>query len=224
MTKFVSLVLTKEQEPRIYFDNPTSHIDTAIKRKLPPGSYVEATWTGPGKNSIKIKCDDGRDELYRSCILENFESWDALVSKVLPPGATIQGDLDLSGSKIKKLPNDLKVTGTLLLQGTAIKELPTGLEVGYELNLCGTKITRLPKDLKVKGHLDLSRSKIKEIPKGLKIGGSLFLQQSAIKKLPEGLEVGLSLDLRNTKITKLPKNLKVYGGIYLAKKQKKGSQ
>jgi hypothetical protein len=72
----------------------------------------------------------------------------------IPPGTTIQGDLDLSETNIRKLPEGLVVTGSLILSSTKIRSLPAGLKVGGSLSLIGcTGLTSLPADLEVRGYL-----------------------------------------------------------------------
>jgi hypothetical protein len=43
---------------------------------------------------------------------------------------SVGGSLDLQGTQIKELPDNLSVGGYLDLQGTQIKELPDNLSVG----------------------------------------------------------------------------------------------
>ena len=69
----------------------------------------------------------------------------------LPDNLTVGGYLNLYGTAITELPDNLTVGGSLYLQGSAITELPDNLTVGGSLNLYGTAITELPKSLKVKG-------------------------------------------------------------------------
>lgn len=58
------------------------------------------------------------------------------------------GQLDLSGSTLDKLPNNLTIKGTLNLANTKITELPQGLTIiDGKLLIQGTGITRLPVDL-----------------------------------------------------------------------------
>jgi hypothetical protein len=66
-----------------------------------------------------------------------------------------KGDLDLRGTPIKSLPDDLKVGGYLDLDNTSIQSLPPGLEVEGALYLEGTPIQSLPPDLEVGGSLYL---------------------------------------------------------------------
>jgi hypothetical protein len=110
----------------------------------------------------------------------------------------IKGDLDLTNTDIKSLPDGLKVAGHLYLYESKIESLPEGLKVGGALYLQGTNIASLPEGLKVTGLLDLNGC-------------------TSLTSLPEGLEVrGIWLDLENTSITSLPKGLKVYQELYIA--------
>ena len=66
------------------------------------------------------------------------------------------GDLDLRGTGITALPDNLTVGGYLYLSGTGITALPDNLTVGGYLYLNGTGITALPDNLTVGGSLYLS--------------------------------------------------------------------
>ncbi len=85
------------------------------------------------------------------------------------------GNLDLSGSNISNLPENLNVDGDLDLSNTNISSLPENLTVGGSLDLSNTNISSLPKSLKVGGDLDLSDTKIKKHPKKLKVAGIIKL-------------------------------------------------
>ena len=65
------------------------------------------------------------------------------------------GSLDLRGTGITALPDNLTVGGSLYLRGTGITALPDNLTVGGYLDLRGTGITALPDNLTVGGSLDL---------------------------------------------------------------------
>ena len=86
------------------------------------------------------------------------------------------GDLDLHGTRITELPNNLKVSG---LQGTGVTKLPDYLSVGGFLDLYGTGITEPPDHLKVGGDLDLRDTRITKLPNNLKVGGQVLRVQSA---------------------------------------------
>ncbi len=88
--------------------------------------------------------------------------------------------LDLQGTKITSLPNNLTVGGWLDLGGTQITSLPDNLIVGGGLNLRGTRITSLPDNLTVGGGLDLQGTKITSLPDNLTVGGGLDLQGTKI--------------------------------------------
>ena len=62
------------------------------------------------------------------------------------------GSLDLSGTGITSLPDNLTVGGSLYLSGTGITSLPDNLTVGGSLDLSGTGITNEQKERsKIKG-------------------------------------------------------------------------
>ena len=114
---------------------------------------------------------------------------------------------------------DLKVNGDLSLSGTSIKELPEGLKVGGNLRLAAcTSLKELPQDLEVGGNLNLNGCRsLEKLPKGLKAGRGLWLNGCrSLKELPEGLQVGGVLSLSNCiSLKKLPQGLKVDGNLSL---------
>ena len=79
--------------------------------------------------------------------------------------------------------------GFLDLEGTQITKLPDNLRVGGSLDLQGTQTTELPSNLMVGGDLDLERSKIIKLPDNLIVGGNLYIQETQITELPESLTV-----------------------------------
>ena len=129
------------------------------------------------------------------------------------------GNLNLAGMPITRLPKSLTVNGNLDLRNMQIASLPEGLTVGGDLYLAGTQITSLPKGLTVNGDLDLHDTPITQLPEGLTVNGDLNLRNTPITNLPEGLAVVGNLDLRNTPIIRLPKDLTVGGCVYLNEKQ-----
>ena len=133
----------------------------------------------------------------------------------LPDNLTVGGSLDLSGTGITALPDNLTVGGSLDLSGTGITALPDNLTVGGYLDLRGTGITALPDNLTVGGYLDLRGTGITALPDNLTVGGYLDLRGTGITALPDNLTVGGSLYLSGTGITALPDNLTVGGSLYL---------
>ena len=112
------------------------------------------------------------------------------------------GSLDLRGTGIAALPDNLTVGGSLDLRGTGIAALPDNLTVGGYLYLRGTGITALPDNLTVGGSLDLENcTGITALPDNLTVGGYLDLRGTGITALPDNLTVGGSLYLRGTGIT-----------------------
>jgi len=92
-----------------------------------------------------------------------------------------KGDLDLSDTPIKSLPDNLKVGGDLYLSYTPIQSLPDNLKVGGDLYLRNTPIQTLPDNLT--------------------IGRSLYLRNTPIQTLPDNLTIGRDLDLSYTPIS-----------------------
>ena len=91
------------------------------------------------------------------------------------------GSLDLSGTGITALPDNLTVGGYLDLENcTGITALPNNLTVGGSLYLSGTGITALPNNLTVGGSLDLRGTGITALPDNLTVGGSLYLRGTGI--------------------------------------------
>ena len=101
------------------------------------------------------------------------------------------GNLNLYGTQIQSLPDNLMVGGNLNLRGTQIQSLPDNLTVGGNLDLRGTQIQSLPDNLTVGGYLDLEGTQIQNLPDNLTVGGSLYLEGTQItdrehKKLKDG--------------------------------------
>ena len=61
----------------------------------------------------------------------------------------VNGELDLNGTQIQSLPDNLHVEGGLYLDGTPIQSLPDNLYVKGNLGLYGTQIQSLPDNLRV---------------------------------------------------------------------------
>ncbi len=72
--------------------------------------------------------------------------------------------------------------GDLDLSGTPIQSLPDNLKVGGNLNLYNTPIQSLPDNLKVGGYLDLSDTSIQSLPDNLEVRGKLYLRETPISK------------------------------------------
>jgi hypothetical protein len=106
----------------------------------------------------------------------------------------IEGDLDLTDTDIKSLPDGLKIAGNLNLTETDMESLPERLEVAGNLYLDHSFIKSLPKDLKVGGYLSIEATYIKSLPRGLQVGGNLYLNDS---KLLNNIDYNGSNELRD---------------------------
>ena len=78
--------------------------------------------------------------------------------------------------------------GNLDLRGTSITALPENLTVGGVLDLSGTPITVLPENLTVGGWLYLSGTQITALPENLTVGGGLYLRNTPIFKIRNTLK------------------------------------
>jgi hypothetical protein len=106
----------------------------------------------------------------------------------------IEGELDLTNTDIKSLPDGLKVAGNLNLTETDMESLPERLEVAGNLYLDHSFIKSLPKDLKVGGDLSIEATYIASLPRGLQVGGDLYLNDS---KLLNNIDYNDSNELRD---------------------------
>ena len=97
-----------------------------------------------------------------------------IIDNIITKMSENNGNLNLRGTPIKELPNNLTVVGYLDLRGTEIKELPNNLTVGGNFYLYGTKIKELPDNLTVGGNLNLYGTQIKELPDNLTVGGGII--------------------------------------------------
>ena len=130
-----------------------------------------------------------------------FEKQTNIKLNVIEGKINYKGSLDLYGTGITSLPDNLTVGGSLDLRGTGITSRPDNLTVGDYLDLRGTGITSLPDNLTVGGYLDLHGTGITSLPDNLTVGDYLDLRDTGITSLPDNLTVGGSLDLRGTGIT-----------------------
>ena len=88
----------------------------------------------------------------------------------------------------------------LNLIGTKITSLPDNLTVGGYLDLQNTQITSLPDNLIVRDWIDLQKTSITSLPDNLIVGSSLYLQGTQITSLPDNFIVGGDIYLEGTPI------------------------
>jgi hypothetical protein len=94
------------------------------------------------------------------------------------------GDLNLGGTNIKKLPNDLYVDGSLSLYGCEqLTKLPDNLYVDGSLSLYDCKqLTELPDKLYVRDSLNIRETNIQDIPNNLDVGWILYIRNTPLAK------------------------------------------
>jgi hypothetical protein len=122
-----------------------------------------------------------------------------------PAGTVVQGNLDLSDSHIKQLPEQLTVTGCLTLNGClSLQELPSGLRC-YKLSARGSALRSIPADIQVQSCLDLSDcTQLEALPAGLKVGTLIVSGCSSLRALPEASDIYFLDMTRCTRITSFP--------------------
>ena len=98
------------------------------------------------------------------------------------------GFINLSGSQIESLPDNLEVGMFLDASKSSLRELPSELKVNNNLYPAGTAITTLPANLVVEGDLDLKDTKITEIPETIKVKGDIIM--------PDGTKISASQEQR----------------------------
>lgn len=139
----------------------------------------------------------------------------------------VSQELDLTGSDIERLPDNLVLKGSLRLFGAALTRLPTGLSVGEELDVKGTDIAAFPDDLSVRTirmeGTDVSslgplrslkdvfaaNSKLAELPEDLVVEGLLDISESAVTAIPGSIRVLGSLSANGCKHIRLPRRIEV---------------
>jgi len=102
----------------------------------------------------------------------------------------VGGYLDLRGTNITSLPNNLSIKRSLDLERTNITSLPNDLSVGMNLFLYGTKITSFPDNLSVEWSLYLYGTNITSLPNNLNVGRDIWLDKDRRNKIyvPEYLK------------------------------------
>jgi len=119
----------------------------------------------------------------------------------LPDNLSVRGALTISYSKIKDLPNNLTVNGIFTANGSIIKELPENSKFKRSIFLSNSAIEKLPENLSVVGDLKLTSCRhITSLPDNLSVSGSLMLDGSTITTLPKNLVVGGDLDVSRSTI------------------------
>ena len=134
----------------------------------------------------------------------------------VPDNITINGNLDLYNSKIRKIGKNLVVKGDCNLSSTPIEEILDNVSIGGNLNLSYSKIKKMGKGLLVKGNCYLRHTPIEELPDNINIGGNLYLYDSKIKKIGKNLVVNGNCDLSYTSIEELPDNVSIGGNLNLS--------
>ncbi|WP_165220096.1 DUF6745 domain-containing protein [Aquisphaera insulae] len=129
----------------------------------------------------------------------------------LPDDLRVRFRLDLEGCRwLEKLPDDLRVGSLILRDCTALVSLPKGLRVNF-LDLRGcTSLVGWPADLDIRvGRLSIAGCRrITELPGGIGRLSQLDVSDCAsLTALPEGLEIASTLELAGSGLASLPASM-----------------
>lgn len=100
----------------------------------------------------------------------------------------VKGDLNLSNLAIFSLPEGLVVDGVLDISGTRIRRLPRRVRVGG-LRARSSDLEHLGGLRRVAGTVDLSWSPVHTLPSRMRIGGDLDLRGCLVDMVPSGVHV-----------------------------------
>ena len=142
-------------------------------------------------------------------VADDLDLIDLAWNTKLPDKLYVQGRLNLTNAKIKRLPSRLYVGGEFQINGCS--HFPSGckfLEVGKNLDLSGNSyIKKLPEQLHVPGSLILNDCKnLKTLSKKLYVGKDLQVRDCYnLNKIPKNMKVAGNLDFTNcVQLSKMP--------------------
>lgn len=124
--------------------------------------------------------------------------------------------LDLDGYPGKELPDDLKyVDGSLNLSNSKIKRLPENLEITGTLTLHAVEADVIIPDSVTYSGLDISMSGVSKVPGNRTINFLYIADNWNVKALPNGLAM-LDLDATTSMLEYIPKDIKVFQSVYIS--------
>jgi hypothetical protein len=129
----------EQQNKLIYFDSDTS----TIKNIDGTSASTKNALRYPYNNLIKFLYENGLFKPEKGS--KAYGDWMAIrvfSNLDIPPNASpkINGNINLSGTGIESLPDNLTISGDLNLSNSKLKSLPKNLKVGGILNTTGTGI------------------------------------------------------------------------------------
>jgi hypothetical protein len=180
----------------LWLDDESQNASYALPKVIKAGGYVsinEDVFHG------KLECVEAN-----SLEMSGTKVWAGCEFK-------IRNTLNLRGSEIERLPDNLVLEGNLDLAGAKISELPGGLKVGGLLDLEKTDIRVLPDDIEVSS-LKITGTDIQSLG-GIKKLDRLLAAGSKLRSLPADLSVERLLDISESDVTSIPEGFKIKGGL-----------
>lgn len=142
-----------------------------------------------------------------------------LLTRILMPWNTVYS-IDLSSTKMIRLPDNLHIKGDLLLCKNDMETLPAGLRVEGQLNVSGCwRLRSLPDDLYVGASIFANNcTLLSTLPKVVRVQGDFGLANAvALTELPDELEVSGRLDCNGcSSLWSAGQELTVYGSCTFA--------
>jgi hypothetical protein len=132
----------------------------------------------------------------------------------IPSDLVVGGILDLSGSKITNLPDNLRICSLVIRESKEIKNLPSGLKLEL-LSIDSTNIQSIPDDISISRRLNATDCEsLTKLPSNLNINGQLLLSGCTnLFSLPPGLKVQ-DIVLTDTLVKEIPRDAEISGFIY----------
>jgi hypothetical protein len=134
--------------------------------------------------------------------------------RILPRDLHVPGRLDLSDSKIRTLPRGL-ICGDLDISRTRVTKLPSNMSVWGSLTVVDGSLTTLG-DHEEFEMLDIRGCPIRELPDHFLVHGKLDLSRLPYPVSLAGLVTNSEIRADGTTISKFPAKIELQGGLYLS--------
>jgi hypothetical protein len=188
----------------LWLDDDTPNAEFRLPRVIKAGGYVsinEDVFKGKLERVEARSLEMSGTKVWAGC---EFKIRDTLnlrgsVVESLPDNLVLEGNLDLAGAKIRDLPKGLKVGGLLDLEVTSVQSLPDDIEVS-SLKIMGTEIKSLGGIRKL-DRLLASESKLRSIPADLEVEDIMDISESDVISIPEGFKINGQLTATGCKRT-----------------------
>ena len=133
-----------------------------------------------------------KEERYIDIMKRDISSFDTSNSLNLPiqiEYLTFFGFLNRQLIPFNILENEIIVYATIDLDGTLIHKIPNNLHIKGSLKLNNSNVEKLPNKLFIEERLFLQNSRIEEIPNDIFVEKSIYMDSNLLKNIPDDLGV-----------------------------------